>query len=178
MRRGRYAMLAALLAGPLPAWAHPAPLSSWQAGVDAVGPIHLGMTLEQASQAAGLALSEQPRRGDVVAWQACHYAWLVQDQELRLDLGLTLENGVVTRIDVATPEVATRSGVRVGDAESSVFQRYAGRVQVPAAEAGQPRYLVAYPQQPRQLIFRSEDGRVSAYSVGRPPSVQHSEACT
>ncbi len=149
------------------------PMSAWRAGLDAVGPIRLGMSLEQARRASGLDLQEQPSRG--AAWQACHYAWPSQHGELRLDFGLMIEQGTVTRIDVATPEVATRSGVRVGDSEDQVGRAYSGRVH--AAGEGTARELLAFGDQPHQLVFRLEDGRVSAYRVGLRAAVETAEGC-
>ncbi|HZR34313.1 MAG TPA: hypothetical protein VFA75_02980 [Nevskia sp.] len=168
-------LLAALLAAPALCAAEEsaAPLSGWRAGLDAVGPIRLGMSLEQARRASGLDLQEQPPRG--AAWQACHYAWPSQNGGLRLDFGLMIEQGAVTRIDVATPEVPTRSGVRVGDSEDRVGQVYAGRVH--AAGAGAARELLAFGDQPHQLVFRLEDGRISAYRVGLRAAVETAEGC-
>lgn len=150
------------------------PLSGWRAGLDAVGPIRLGMSLEQARRASGLDLQEQPRHGR--GWQACHYAWPSLDGQLRLDLGLRLERGAVTRIDVATPELPTRSGLRVGDSEADVVQAYPGRVQV--SDAGGVRELRVYGDQPRQLLFRVESGRISAYRVGLRQALESEEGCT
>jgi hypothetical protein len=179
MRFGQPGMLAALLL--LPAWPATAdtpasPLSAWRVSLDAVGPIRLGMTLAQARKAAGMALTEQPLRGDAAAWRACHYAWPTAGGQLRLDLGLMLEQDVVTRIDIATPDVATRSGARVGDPEDSVTARYAGHLQV--AADGAAHYLIVYPDQPRQMIFQAEEGKVTAYRIGQLPAVHYSEGCT
>ena len=138
------------------------PLSAWRAGVDAVGPIHLGMSLDQARRASGLDWQEQPQHGG--GWQACHYAWPNVGGQLQLDFGLRLERGTVTRIDVATADVATRSGLRVGDGEAQVVQTYAGKVQVSDEDGA--RELLVFGDQPRQLLFRLEAGHVCAYRVG------------
>ncbi len=167
-------LLLALAAAPPCVAQQSAPLAAWRAGLDAVGPIRLGMSLEQARSASGLDLQEQPPRGQ--DWQACHYAWPTQDGQLRLDFGLMIEHGAVTRIDVATAEVPTRSGVRVGDAEDQVGRAYPGRVHVEGAAGA--RELLAFGDQPRQLVFRVEDGRVSAYRVGLREAVESSEGCT
>ncbi len=179
MRSWRPGMLVALL---LPAWsaiadAPASPLSAWRVSLDAVGPIRLGMTLAQARKVAGVALTEQPLRGDAGTWRACHYAWPAEGGQMRLDLGLMLEQGVVTRIDIATAEVATRSGARVGDTEDSVTARYAGRLQAAAAADGAAHYLILYPDQPRQMIFQTEEGKVTAYRIGQLPAVHYSEGC-
>lgn len=170
-------LLAALPLGCVAADAAESPLSIWRVSLDAVGPIRLGMTLAQARKAAGVALSEQPLRGNADSWRACHYAWPAEGAQLRLDLGLMLEQGVVTRIDIATPEVATRSGARVGDAESSVIERYVGHLQQAPAADGAPHFLIVYPDQPQQMVFQAQDGKVTAYRIGQLPAVHYSEGC-
>jgi len=150
------------------------PLSGWRAGLDAVGPIRLGMSLEQARRASGLDLQEQPPHGR--GWQACHYAWPSLGGQLQLDFGLMIEHGAVTRIDIATPELPTRSGLHVGDGEADVVQAYPGRVQV--SDEGGARELRVFGDQPRQLVFRVEAGRISAYRVGLRQALESEEGCT
>jgi hypothetical protein len=151
------------------------PMSRWQAGVDGVGPIRLGMSLAQAARAAGVQLVEQPGH-NAQDWQACHYAFPSVHGELELGLGLMLEDGTVTRIDIATPDIATRSGAHVGDDEHAVLDQYQGRLQG-KQDADGAHYLVVYPEQPRQLVFKAENGRISGYRVGQVPAVRYARGC-
>jgi hypothetical protein len=160
------------------AGAEPSPLAAWRATVDGVGPIHLGMSLAQAQAAAGLPLTEQPPSADAAAWQACHYAWPGDGTQLRLELGLMIEQGLVTRIDVATDELPTRSGARVGDVAEGVAQRYADHLKSVPGPDGKPLYLIVFPDQPHQLVFEVQDGRISAYRIGQMPAVHYKEGCS
>lgn len=150
--------------------------ASWRAGVDGVGPIRLGMTLDQARKVSGVEWTEDPRDPGDDNWPACHYAWPAPGGQLQFDIGLMLEQGIVTRIDVAATEVATLSGARIGDTEGSVVEHYAGRAK-PGSESDGTRILSIYPEQQRQMVFLLESSHISAYRVGQVPAVQYEEGC-
>lgn len=170
-------LLPVLLAAPM-ACAAAAPLSAWRATPDAVGPIRLGMTLDEVRRAAGLEFIEQPQSGEVLYWESCHYAWAAAAGQLRLDLALVIRNGRVARVDVATAQIPTASGARVGDSEASVRTLYSGRLQVEAdPDAAEGKRLVLYPQRPQQLLFVIEGDKVAAYRVGLAAAVRPAGGC-
>jgi hypothetical protein len=156
----------------------PQALNAWRANLDGVGPIRLGMSIEQARQASGLEFVEQPDAGEQVNWSSCHYAWPAADGQLRLDLALVLHQGHVARIEVVAPEIATAVGARVGDTEARLRWLYGARLTVDpdAPASAQPRLLVAAAHgQPLRFIMA--DGRVQAFHVGQAAQTLPSGGC-
>jgi len=170
----RFLLAWLMLAPALCAAQEAAPRSGWRAGVEGIGPIRVGMSLDQARRATGMEFTEEPDRNS--DWLACHVAWLSSGGTIQLDFSLMLERGLITRIDVASSEVATRSGVRVGDPDSSILHSYEGRLEEERAADG-TRYLTIYPKQSHQLVFVSADGRITSFRVGLATAVHHEEGC-
>lgn len=146
----------------------PQPLAAWRANFDSVGPIRLGMDLDEVRRASGMEFVEQPNAGEAVNWDLCHYAWPASGGQLRLDLAVVLRQGRVVRIEVVAPEIATSAGAHVGDSEARLRALYAGRlVADPGAQIGaHPRLLLAG-SRAQPLRFVMDGGRVQSYQVGQ-----------
>ena len=92
-----------------------------------------------------------------------------------------VEAGSIARVDVDSAGVATAEGVRVGDAEDQVQQRYAGRVEVSPHKYVEGHYLTVTPASPGdsafRLVFEVRKGRIVRYRAGRLPPVEYVEGC-
>jgi len=140
-----------------------------------LGPVRVGMTKREATEAAGRALrflgpatgncrQMKPRRGPVKAV-------------------FMLIDGRVARVDVDQPSITTRSGVGVGDTEAKVRSTYPGRIRrsphqyVPGGE-----YLEFVPrdssEQDYRVIFETNAAnRVTLIRAGTLPGVRYAEGC-
>lgn len=92
--------------------------------LDGIGPVRLGMTTEEASRATGKRIRVGPNPGSPNP-ASCAFA----RPEGGPDVAFMVIDGRIRRVDVGPPsEIATVSGVRIGDPEAKVHQVYGPRV--------------------------------------------------
>jgi hypothetical protein len=95
----------------------------------------------------------------------------------RKDLLVMLVDGVVARVDVIGPSVATAAGAHVGDSEARIKQLYpASRVEPHKYTDG--HYLVVETAPQRRLVFETDGTRVTRYRSGVVPAVEWVEGCS
>lgn len=88
-------------------------------------------------------------------------------------------DGRLARIEVNTPDVATLSGIRVGDTESDVAAAYGGRVEVSDHEYQEGHYLTVYSRDRSSAVVFDTDGeRIRSFRIGRLPEALHVEGCS
>jgi hypothetical protein len=131
-----------------------------------IGPIRAGMPVTQA-----FLDSRAPATG-------CSYIhWSDAPPGVRV----MTENGQVARVDVDSGTVATTEGIRIGDSEQHVMQRYANRVAVTPSKYTNGHYLTVTPKTVAdslfRLVFETENDRVVRYRGGRRPAVDYVEGC-
>ncbi len=155
--------------------------SASRLSLDGIGPVDIGMTLDQASAAAGMPF----RLLDTPAGPECRYA--VPDRSSRMgdELAFMVVNGRIARIDVGImgPDlIRTVSGIGKGSTEAEVLTTYRGRIRVephPYRPGG--RYLVYVPNDASlrhlSMIFETVDGEVRAFRAGLAEQVSWTEGC-
>lgn len=151
--------------------ASPAGPTAWRVGADAIGPIRVGMTANDARRILGLAPQSAPVPG-------CSYMAGAASTALHANVMLT--NDTVVRFDVRDGSTATAEGARVGDGEARVRSLYGGRVSVQPHKyvEGGHYFLVADPAHPDDRIVFETDGRVvTQFRAGRTPEVTNVEGC-
>ena len=97
--------------------------AEWTAYLRRVGPIRVGMSVEDARRA--LREPGQPKR--VLPSEGCSY-WT--SGALPKGVAIMLEGERIVRIDVSAAGITTASGVSVGDTEAKVKASYPGRIEV------------------------------------------------
>lgn len=93
-----------------------------------------------------------------------------------------LINNRVARVDVSRRGIATPSGIRVGDSETSVRRKLAGRLTVsPHEYVRGGSYLEFTPRDAkdsnRRVIFETNGRRITYIRAGRLPEVRYVEGC-
>jgi len=149
-----------------------APTSAWTVTPSGIGPIRVGMTVEDLKRVGGDV--------NVPAGNAdCAY---VRPPSAPAGVSVMLAHGEVTRIDVESSGVQSDAGIVVGDSASRVSQVYAGRVTTTPhkyIEGGQ--YLTVRSPSPQdsalRIVFEIEAGRVTRFRSGRLPEVAWVERC-
>lgn len=140
---------------------------------DGFGPVKVGMTLPQASEALGVRVT----RGAGYEGDGCYYASPEKGYE---GVAFMMSGSRVVRIDVRSGRYATDRGARVGDSEARIKRLYGGEYKVSRHkyfEAG--RYIEVAAKGGRYLlIFETNGGRVTSYRVGRPEQVGYVEGCS
>ena len=157
----------------------PAPelTSASPATLRGLGPVRIGMTVEEASDAAGLALTRSPARG---VGDNCYY----------VNAGLTM-NGVffmvvdnqIASIEVERPSpVATRSGVRVGTSASEVRSTYPNNIEQADEAVADGEALAFVPRDDfdseYRIYFEVVDGSVARYRLGVKPAIDRINGCS
>ena len=155
----------------------PVPSSpEWTVSPAGYGPVHAGMTLAQATQAAGRAFGD-PQMGS----EECDY-FLFADDSVRGSAHFMVINGQIARVDVNDSSISTAEGARVGDTEQRITELYPGRVTVQPHKYSDGHYLVVAPAAPadggRNIIFETDGKVVTTYRAGRMPEVEYVEGCS
>ena len=147
--------------------------SRWVVTPTSFGPVLAGMSLP----ALGSALGERVR-ASYNAGSRCTY---VRPAALPMGVLVMVQGDTVARVDIRAVGVRTAEGAGVGDTESSVLARYAGRVRAAPHKYTGPEghnLIVSAPPDTTHLIIFETDGRtVTSYRAGRRPAVELVEGC-
>ena len=150
-------------------------VSSWRATLRGVGPIRVGMTVQDVYRVMGT-----DSRVSVDEMAECDYADV---PGLPASIGLMTSYGRIARYEVGRPGIKTASGAEVGMSEDSVRHLYAGRMHVvPDPYDGPDSHNLIYEPSPADsefgLIFETDGKKVIAYRAGRRPHVEYIEGCS
>lgn len=154
----------------------PAPSpAQWQLTEEGLGPLHAGMTLEQARAVVPGEFTIPNASPDDAA---CSYAiWTAQPPRTRV----MVTDGIIARVEVDTAAIRTAAGAGVGDSESRIDSLYPGRVRRMPHKYTDGRYLIVLAAAPRDTMFRfvfeTDGNRVTTMRAGRYPSVEWVEGC-
>ncbi|HEY9810847.1 MAG TPA: hypothetical protein V6D13_16080 [Halomicronema sp.] len=139
-----------------------------------LGPVAIGMTIDQASKASGYRLVSS---GDGMS---CYY---VTPEKGPQDVGFMITGGRISRIDIWKESlITTASSVKVGDTEGKVKSIYGAKIKVtPHKYVQGGHYLTFIPQDAvdrnLRLIFETDDKRVTMFRSGKIPEVEFVEGC-
>ena len=142
--------------------------------MDGIGPIGVGMTVDQAETAARIRLRVVKEQSP-----ACRYAFPVNGPK---SLAFMISYGKIIRVDV-TPDskITTVSGISVGDREADVLRVYGDRIkrEPHPYQPEEGSYLVYRPAGERRLllIFETNRGKVTSFRSGLAGPVRAIEGC-
>ena len=142
----------------------------------ALGPVALGMTVEEAVAASGLALSQDFGRAST---DNCYYVTAGAGLP---GVAFMVVDGAVVRVEINAPSViATRSGVRIGTPESSVREVYPDNIQQANDAVSEGQALAFVPNDEAdadyRIYFAIDGGEVSSYRLGIRPAVDNLLGC-
>lgn len=161
-------------------------------GLKNIGPVVVGMTVEQLATAAGVSLTRQPDFDQAVAETNCAYMSPgtipgyvpPPNSGNKSPLAFMIVDGKLARIDILGGEFKTSQGIMVGSSEQEVQTAFGGASPLPPrAFIGPPyRYLTATPRQAAdqnfRLVFESDGAKVVTYRAGKLPEVDYKNGCT
>ncbi len=136
-----------------------------------VGPVRIGMSLAEASAAAGTPIVAKP------GLRNCAFA---DPEGGPRGLSFMVIDGRIARIDVWGAH-ATLAGVRVGDTEERVQAAYGRQLQVTERLYCPGHYLMLIATGADQgygAVFSTDGVRVTSYTSGRWPEVGAPEGCS
>ena len=138
---------------------------------DGVGPIKMGMTVAQLSDALHQKFSMPEHKED----QGCFFV------HPRVYPAVMIEDGKVVRVDVDQPGILTAEGVQVGDTEEHAKKVYGPRLKIePSKYAGDEggHYLTVLSNDRRYGIrFETEQGKITTFYAGTSAAIQYAEGC-
>jgi len=144
-----------------------------------LGPVRVGMTLSEASAAAGLTIAVDGPS----ASPECSYA---KAQGGPTGVAFMVIDGRIARADVGVGQaspVKTRSGAAIGDTEAQVQARYSNRLAVsPHKYVVDGHYLTFVPSDAAdtgfRLLFETDGTKVTRFRAGKLPEVEYIEGCS
>lgn len=141
-----------------------------------MGPVRIGMTVAEASEAAGVPLLGEP---DPLVNPDCYHvvangldgvAFMVVDE-------------LIARVEIIPPSsVTTRSGAGIGMTEDELRNLFPGRIEDASEYTVDGRAVMYVPRDAEDADYRvifelSEDGVVASYRAGILPAVGFGEGC-
>ncbi len=156
-----------------------------------IGPVVIGMTLDQLQEAARVPIVKQQGFEQAVAEKNCAFVspglipGYVPPPEAgrKSPLAFMIVDGKLARIDVLGGDFATERGIKVGSSEQEVVDAYRGDTPLPPRNfVGPPyRYLTATPRNESdrnfRIVFETDGAKVVKYQVGKLPEVEYREGC-
>jgi hypothetical protein len=142
--------------------------------LDGYGSFRIGMTEREAAQASGHQLvrvepeSEEP---------GCFYASAPQLPE---GVSLMFRAGLLARVDVFEPEVATISGAKIGTSERQLGQLYGRRLDKQPHKYDWPvghYFTLLSSDSSRGVRFETNGTHVRAYYAGTAEAIELAEGC-
>jgi hypothetical protein len=141
--------------------------------VDGLGPLRIGMTVEEVEAATGL----EARIGADFT-PACRYMELIGGPP---DVFYMVSHRVLVRIDIGGPKILTDTGLGVGDDESAVADVYGPDLTTePHPYLGERgSYLIADvdPNDGLLMIFETDRGKVTQFRSGYDEQARYIEGC-
>jgi hypothetical protein len=150
--------------------------------IDGIGPIRIGMTVNEASRSAQVKFIKIPSGGR--SEDLCSY---MKAQEGPKGISVMVSKGRIVRIDISNERITTMRGVKIGDPEGKVFSLYPRQIQAtPHPYSSRPpyngKYLTFVPRDAAdknyRIIFETSKGHVERFRSGQLPEVEYIEGCS
>jgi len=142
---------------------------------DGLGPVQIGMTLDDAVS-MGL-LNENPNMK-----QACDFVYPAVGSGIPDNVAVMVVKGEIARIDVDTGTVTTEDGAKIGDTEDRLKTIYNGDLQVePHKYVDGGHYMTVLGDSAsagKAIVFETDGKRVTSFRAGRLPEVKWVEGCS
>jgi hypothetical protein len=147
--------------------------------INGIGPIRVGMTVDEASKAGGIRLIRSGSRG--IDEYQCSY---VQPKGEPKGIRFMVTKGRIARVDITSKPITTLSGARIGDSENRILSLYPGQIKATPGYIGREpdgKYLTFVPKDAAdknyRIIFETSKNRVDRFRSGKLPEVEYTEGC-
>lgn len=142
----------------------------------AVGPVRIGMTVNEASTAAGVTLRRDFGR------QATGNCYYVTPGAALRGVSIMVVDEAIARIEIDSPSnIATRSGVRIGTSASNLREVYPDNIQRANNAVLDGEAMAFVPQDDFdadfRIYFEIEGGQVARYRLGTKPAIDYLSGC-
>ena len=143
--------------------------------LDGIGPIRVGMTVQQAEASARTRLLSEGSK--------LENCWYVKPQGGPRDISFMVIEGQIARVDIyGNNRITTVRGAKIGDSEDRIKSLYPGQIRVTPHEYVQGgHYLTFVPRDASdrqyRIVFETDGRRVKHIRAGRLPEVEYVEGC-
>ena len=141
--------------------AHPHLTTESKVAVNGIGPILIGMTIEEAEAAAGIEIF--PIHPEI---EFCPY--YETDEPKGIIFVASSKDKTITRIEIENKQISTISSVKIGDTEKHVKSTYLGQITEGIGFYG-GKYLLYKPKdlayQKYRLLFEIYENHVTSYRI-------------
>ena len=153
-----------------------------QLAINGIGPIRVGMKVDEASQSAGIKLISNGNSGGNDEYQ-CSY---VQPQGQLKGISFMVAKGRIARVDISNQRITTIRGAKIGNTQEQIIKLYPGQIKVtPHPYIGRPpyngKYLTFVPKDAAdknyRIIFETSKNLVTRLRSGKLPEVGYIEGC-
>lgn len=148
--------------------------------INGIGPIRVGMTVDEASRSAGVKLVTGYGNHDEYL---CSY---FTPQDSPKGIAFMVTKGRIARVDIMNKRITTIKGARIGDSEERIISLYPGQIQVTRhpyqrLPLTNQKYLTFVPKDSAdknyRIIFETSKNRVERFRSGKIPEVDQVEGC-
>ncbi|MFB2937936.1 hypothetical protein ACE1B6_22025 [Aerosakkonemataceae cyanobacterium BLCC-F154] len=145
--------------------------------INGIGPIRVGMTVNQAAQAAGTKLVQIQSGGEE---GGCLY---FKPQNQPKGVSFMVTNNQIARVDIReNKRITTGKGAKIGDTETRIKSLYPRQIEVtPHKYVQNGHYLTFVPKDNAdknyRVLFETDGTRVTRYRSGKLPEVEFVEGC-
>jgi hypothetical protein len=146
--------------------------NGWELRIDGLGPLRIGMKFDAVNKLLGNTLEHADN--PLLAAESCDMV----DVKDPSGVALMFINDKLTRIDVWDKNIATASGIRIGDRTQRVFDVYFKAAVEPHGARDPEEYLTAISRDGKLAIrFETKDDKVTRLLAGGVEAVQFVEGC-
>jgi hypothetical protein len=146
--------------------------------VNGIGPVRVGMTVSEATKAAGTKLVSL--NGAPISNSGCFY---VKPQGAPRGVEMMLQDGRIARVDIVkNSSITTVSGAKIGNTEAQIKSLYPGQIQVTPHKYVQGGHYLTFIPKDRadknyRIVFETDGKRVTEFRSGKLPQVEYVERC-
>lgn len=150
--------------------------------LNGIGPIRVGMTVDEASESAGIKLTRSGSGGRDE--YQCSY---VEPKGEPKGIAFMVTKGRIARVDISSKSITTIKGAKIGDTEDRIISLYPGQIQVTThpyqrLPLTNQKYLTFVPKDAAdknyRIIFETSKNRVERFRSGKIPEVEAVEGCS
>ncbi|MBE9188496.1 hypothetical protein IQ270_28645 [Microcoleus sp. LEGE 07076] len=150
--------------------------------INGIGPIRVGMTVDEASESARIKFTKGGGGRDEYQ---CSY---VEPKGEPKGIAFMVTKGRIARVDIfSNKQITTIKGAKIGDTEDRIISLYPGQVQVTRhpyqrLPLTNQKYLTFVPKDAAdknyRIIFETSKNRVERFRSGKIPEVEQVEGCS
>jgi hypothetical protein len=148
--------------------------------LNGIGPIRVGMTIDEASQAAGV------KSVKLFGGFSTEYCTYIELLGVPKGINFMVTKNRIARVDISNKRISTIRGAKIGDTEDRIFSLYPGQIKATRHEYAwrtfnNAKYLTFVPKDDAdknyRIVFETSKNRVFSFHSGKLPEVMYIEGC-